>query len=128
MSITHPVGCSPIICTDWSNSSAALPRCAASALNLRRGGSTPSWATTEREDHAVARCWPAWRSPLAAACRFWDDGAAIGLPELGYMAHPSLLYDEMSGMENLRYFARLYGINDDSRAPPNDRGRARSRR
>ena len=30
--------------------------------------------------------------------------------ELGYMAHPSLLYDEMSGMENLRYFARLYGI------------------
>jgi ABC-type multidrug transport system ATPase subunit len=30
--------------------------------------------------------------------------------QLGYMAHPSLLYDEMSGMENLRYFARLYGI------------------
>ncbi len=27
--------------------------------------------------------------------------------EIGYMAHPSLLYDEMSGMENLRYFARL---------------------
>jgi ABC-type multidrug transport system ATPase subunit len=26
------------------------------------------------------------------------------------MAHPSLLYDEMSGMENLRYFAGLYGI------------------
>ena len=35
--------------------------------------------------------------------------------ELGYMAHPSLLYDEMSGMENLRYFARLYGIRDDAR-------------
>ncbi len=33
--------------------------------------------------------------------------------QLGYMAHPSLLYDEMSGMENLRYFARLYGITDD---------------
>ncbi|HLB89175.1 MAG TPA: ABC transporter ATP-binding protein [Terriglobales bacterium] len=33
----------------------------------------------------------------------------------GYMAHPSLLYDEMSGMENLRYFARLYGISDDAR-------------
>jgi ABC-type multidrug transport system ATPase subunit len=30
--------------------------------------------------------------------------------EIGYMAHPSLLYDEMSGMENLRYFAGLYGI------------------
>ena len=32
--------------------------------------------------------------------------------ELGYMAHPSLLYDEMSGMENLRYFARLYDVRD----------------
>lgn len=30
--------------------------------------------------------------------------------QIGYMAHPSLLYDEMSGMENLRYFAELYGI------------------
>jgi ABC-type multidrug transport system ATPase subunit len=35
--------------------------------------------------------------------------------DLGYMAHPSLLYDEMSGMENLRYFAGLYGIAGDSR-------------
>jgi ABC-type multidrug transport system ATPase subunit len=35
--------------------------------------------------------------------------------EVGYMAHPSLLYDEMSGMENLRYFARLYDIAGDSR-------------
>jgi ABC-type multidrug transport system ATPase subunit len=34
--------------------------------------------------------------------------------QLGYMAHPSLLYDEMSGMENLRYFARLYGIKNDA--------------
>jgi heme ABC exporter ATP-binding subunit CcmA len=35
--------------------------------------------------------------------------------QVGYMAHPSLLYDEMAGMENLRYFARLYGIHDDER-------------
>jgi ABC-type multidrug transport system ATPase subunit len=35
--------------------------------------------------------------------------------DLGYMAHPSLLYDEISGMENLRYFARLYGIAGDAR-------------
>jgi ABC-type multidrug transport system ATPase subunit len=35
--------------------------------------------------------------------------------DIGYMAHPSLLYDEMSGMENLRYFARLYGIEGDQR-------------
>ena len=31
--------------------------------------------------------------------------------EIGYMAHPSLLYDELSGTENLRYFAQLYGID-----------------
>ena len=35
--------------------------------------------------------------------------------DIGYMAHPSLLYDEMSGLENLRYFAQLYGIYDDER-------------
>jgi ABC-type multidrug transport system ATPase subunit len=32
--------------------------------------------------------------------------------QIGYMAHPTLLYEEMSGMENLRYFAALYGIRD----------------
>jgi heme ABC exporter ATP-binding subunit CcmA len=35
--------------------------------------------------------------------------------QVGYMAHPSLLYDEMSGVENLEYFARLYGITDKER-------------
>ncbi|HTZ95091.1 MAG TPA: ABC transporter ATP-binding protein [Terriglobales bacterium] len=35
--------------------------------------------------------------------------------QVGYMAHASLLYDEMSGMENLRYFAQLYGIGNDRR-------------
>jgi heme ABC exporter ATP-binding subunit CcmA len=34
--------------------------------------------------------------------------------QIGYMAHPSLLYDEMSAMENLHYFARLYEIFDDA--------------
>jgi heme ABC exporter ATP-binding subunit CcmA len=32
--------------------------------------------------------------------------------QIGYMAHPSLLYDELSGFENLRYFAGLYGVPD----------------
>src|SRR5450631_2799454 len=43
-------------------------------------------------------------SDIAAVCQ-----------HIGYMAHPSLLYDEMSGMENLRYFAQLYGIRDSQR-------------
>jgi heme ABC exporter ATP-binding subunit CcmA len=32
--------------------------------------------------------------------------------QIGYMAHPSMLYDEMSGIENLRYFAGLYGATE----------------
>jgi len=32
---------------------------------------------------------------------------------VGYMGHAPLLYDELSGMENLRYFAGLYGLQDD---------------
>jgi ABC-type multidrug transport system ATPase subunit len=31
--------------------------------------------------------------------------------QFGYMAHASLLYDELSGMENLAYFAQLYGVH-----------------
>lgn len=34
---------------------------------------------------------------------------------LGYMGHAPMLYDEMSGIENLRYFAGLYGIGDSAR-------------
>jgi ABC-type multidrug transport system ATPase subunit len=32
---------------------------------------------------------------------------------VGYMGHAPLLYDELSGLENLRYFAGLYGIHND---------------
>jgi ABC-type multidrug transport system ATPase subunit len=36
------------------------------------------------------------------------------LDRLGYMAHAPLVYDELSGMENLRFFAQLYGIASDA--------------
>jgi ABC-type multidrug transport system ATPase subunit len=32
---------------------------------------------------------------------------------VGYMAHASMLYDELTGLENLRYFAALYGIENE---------------
>jgi len=32
---------------------------------------------------------------------------------VGYMGHAPLLYDELNGMENLRYFGGLYGIHND---------------
>jgi len=44
----------------------------------------------------------------------------FGLPtkearlHMGFMAHAPLLYDEFSGMENLRFFARLYGVTSEA--------------
>jgi ABC-type multidrug transport system ATPase subunit len=35
------------------------------------------------------------------------------LNRMGYMAHAPLLYEELSGMENLRFFGQLYGVNSD---------------
>ena len=53
--------------------------------------------------------------PTLGSISIFGKSPADACRELGYMAHPSLLYDEMSGMENLRYFARLYGIEGDAR-------------
>lgn len=43
------------------------------------------------------------------------SGTCTVTGRLGYMAHASMLYDELTGLENLRYFASLYGIEDDNR-------------
>jgi ABC-type multidrug transport system ATPase subunit len=40
----------------------------------------------------------------------------LALEHLGYMAHAPLLYDELSGMENLRFFAQLYGLGNGGAA------------
>jgi ABC-type multidrug transport system ATPase subunit len=53
--------------------------------------------------------------PTQGTIRMFGQDPQDSSREIGYMAHPSLLYDEMSGMENLRYFARLYGIAGDER-------------
>ena len=35
--------------------------------------------------------------------------------QFGYMAHAPMLYEELSGMENLHYFAQLYGIAEPAK-------------
>jgi heme exporter protein A len=42
-----------------------------------------------------------------------DDPEAVR-PELGWVAHESLLYRELSGRENVELAARLYGVSDDA--------------
>jgi ABC-type multidrug transport system ATPase subunit len=53
--------------------------------------------------------------PTEGKVSIFGKSPAEACRDLGYMAHPSLLYDEMSGMENLRYFARLYEIAGDAK-------------
>jgi len=53
--------------------------------------------------------------PTQGTIRMFGQAPQDSSRAIGYMAHPSLLYDEMSGMENLRYFARLYEIAGDER-------------
>ena len=50
------------------------------------------------------------RPTRGAISVFGTDNLKGARAQIGYMAHPSLLYDEMSAVENLNYFAGLYGV------------------
>jgi heme ABC exporter ATP-binding subunit CcmA len=52
--------------------------------------------------------------PTAGQIRIFGKKTKDALNRMGYMAHAPLLYDELGGMENLRFFARLYGIESDA--------------
>jgi ABC-type multidrug transport system ATPase subunit len=51
--------------------------------------------------------------PTEGSIQIFGEPNRKQLHEIGYMAHAPLLYDELDGMENLRFFARLYGVNSD---------------
>ena len=50
--------------------------------------------------------------PTLGTARIFTDGIAEKIVDqrarIGYMSHAPMLYDELSAMENLRYFAALY--------------------
>lgn len=52
-------------------------------------------------------------APTEGTIRVFGLKPKEALDRMGYMAHAPLLYDELSGMENLRFFGRLYGIESD---------------
>jgi ABC-type multidrug transport system ATPase subunit len=51
--------------------------------------------------------------PTEGSIQIFGQPNRQALHQMGYMAHAPLLYDELDGMENLRFFARLYGIDSD---------------
>jgi len=52
--------------------------------------------------------------PTHGSVRIFGRKGSEQLAHLGYMAHAPLVYDELSGMENLRFFAHLYGMESDA--------------
>jgi heme ABC exporter ATP-binding subunit CcmA len=48
------------------------------------------------------------RPTYGSVCVFGEDSPADARDRIGYMSHAPMLYDELSGVENLRYFASLY--------------------
>jgi heme ABC exporter ATP-binding subunit CcmA len=53
-------------------------------------------------------------NPTQGEVRIFGQKNREVLERIGYMGHAPLVYDELSGMENLRFFARLYGITSDA--------------
>jgi ABC-type multidrug transport system ATPase subunit len=54
-------------------------------------------------------------TPSSGSVQVFGATPRESLKRIGYMAHASMLYDEMTALENLQYFAGLYGISDESR-------------
>ena len=52
--------------------------------------------------------------PTQGQIRIFGQKNVDARADIGYMAHAPLVYDELTGMENLRFFAQLYGISSDA--------------
>jgi ABC-type multidrug transport system ATPase subunit len=51
--------------------------------------------------------------PTSGAVKLLGEDPDDVNPRFGYMGHAPLLYDELTGVENLNYFAKLYGMDDN---------------
>ena len=56
--------------------------------------------------------------PTSGTISLRFNGSGAGRRNVGYVSHQSLLYQEMTGMENLLFYSRLYGV-----ARPRERSR-----
>src|SRR5262249_21151696 len=51
--------------------------------------------------------------PTSGSIQIFGEESATHRSAIGYMAHAAMLYDELTALENLRFFAGLYGLRDD---------------
>lgn len=50
--------------------------------------------------------------PSSGQVVFLPDGSAPNRSEVGYVSHQTLLYNELTGRENLAFYGRLYSLKD----------------
>ena len=48
--------------------------------------------------------------PTGGELIFYPEGQKLGKSRIGYASHQSLLYNEMTALENLAFYARLYAL------------------
>ncbi len=48
--------------------------------------------------------------PTSGTISLHFNGSGVERRHVGYVSHQSLLYQEMTGFENLRFYSRLYGV------------------
>ncbi len=76
----------------------------------------PCWARMAREKPRCCAFWPALSSPTAGTvCLNGLDieRDAQGIRRLvGFVAHTPYLYDELTALENLLFFGKMYSVKD----------------
>ncbi|RPI20975.1 MAG: heme ABC exporter ATP-binding protein CcmA [Acidobacteria bacterium] len=55
-------------------------------------------------------------SPTSGKVVFSADGSSRNRSEVGYVSHQTLLYNELTGRENLAFYGRLYSLPDPDNA------------